>query len=224
MPGTCLTLAPDLDLPDLVVGLAWATGVRCAPSPPALEDELQAAVAAVAAAEAYPAPDLKKAVRDVLRTRGYKPAGRGKPASEYLAGVARKGEFPSINALVDVNNLVSLESGLPISVLDRGRFQSTPSLRHGLEGERYVFNHAGQEIDLRGLMVVSDGDVPRGTPVKDSMATKVDDTTTEVLAVIYGTRKIVDRDAMAALAQRFADLLTAHAGASETATDVLEGI
>ncbi len=222
-PMTLLTLAPDLDLPDLVVGLTWAEGVHCGPSPAALTEELQAAVAAVVAAEVYPAPDLKKAVRDVLRTRGYKPAGRGKPASEYLASVARKGEFPSINALVDVNNLISLESGLPISVLDWGRFTDTPSLRHGLEGERYVFNHAGQEIDLRGLMVVCDGDVPRGTPVKDSMATKVDDTTTGVLAVIYGTRKVVDRDAMGALAQRFAELLTAHAGATETATDVLEG-
>lgn len=222
-PMTLLTLASDLDLPDLVVGLTWATGVRCAPSPPGLDDELQAAVAAVVAAEVFPPPDLKKAVRDVLRTRGYKPAGRGKPASEYLAGVARKGEFPSINALVDVNNLISLESGLPISVLDRGRFTTSLSLRHGVEGERYVFNPAGQEIDLRGLMVVCDGDVPRGTPVKDSMATKVDDTTTEVLAVIYGTRKVVDRDAMAELAQRYADLLTTHAGAVETATDVLEG-
>jgi DNA/RNA-binding domain of Phe-tRNA-synthetase-like protein len=221
-PMTLLTLSPDLDLPDLVVGVTWATGVGCGPSPAALADELQAAVTVVESAEVYPAPDLKKAVRDVLRTRGYKPAGRGKPASEYLAGVARKGEFPSINALVDVNNLVSLESGLPISVLDRGRFSSTPSLRHGLDGERYVFNHAGQEIDLRGLLVVCDGDEPRGMPVKDSMATKVDETTHEVLAVIYGTTKVVDRDAMAALTERFARLLTEHAGATETTTDVLQ--
>ena len=218
-----LTLATDLDLPDLIVGLTWARGVSCAPSPPALTDELQAAVATVAATEAYPPADLKKLVRDVLRTRGYKPAGRGKPASEYLAGMARKGEFPTINALVDINNLVSLESGLPISVLDRGRFAGTPQLRHGAEGERYVFNPTGQEIDLRGLLVVCDGDVPRGTPVKDSMATKVDDTTDEVLAVIYGTTRIVDREAMAGLADRFADLLRAHAGATETATDVLIG-
>ncbi len=218
-----LTLAPDLDLPDLIVGLAWARGVSCAPSPPALAEELQAAVASVAAAEVHPPADLKKAMRDVLRTRGYKPAGRGKPASEYLAGVARKGEFPTINTLVDINNLISLESCLPISVLDRGRFDGTPLLRHGEEGERYVFNPAGHEIDLRGLLVVCDGDTPRGTPVKDSMATKVDDTTGEVLAVIYGTTWAVDRDTMAGLAQRFAALLAAHAGATETAVDVLIG-
>ena len=218
-----LALAPDISLPDLVVGVTWATGVRCAPSPVSLADELHADVAAVAAAEVYPPEELKKSVRDVLRTRGYKPAGRGKPASEYLAGVARKGEFPTINALVDINNLVSLESGLPISMLDRGRFEGPPHLRHGEDGERYVFNHAGQEIDLRGLLVVCDGDVPRGTPVKDSMATKVGETTTEVLAVIYGTAKVLGADAMAELTLRFAGLLQIHAGATETTTDVLEG-
>jgi len=169
----------------------------------------------------YPPPDLKKAVRDVLRTRGYKPSGRGKPASEYLAGMARKGAFPSINALVDINNLVSLESGLPISVLDAGRFEAPAVLRFGNEGERYVFNPTGQEIDLRGLVVVCDGDTPRGTPVKDSMATKVGEGTESVLAVLYGTARALDSAAMDAHARRFADLLTRHAGAVQTAVEVL---
>jgi len=214
-------LSLDLELPDLLIGAVRARGVRCAASPPALRDELIRAVERVAAADEHPPPDLKKAVRDVLRTRGYKPSGRGKPASEYLAGMARKGAFPEINALVDINNLVSLESGLPISVLDIGRFAGDPVLRFGLEGERYVFNPAGQEIDLKGLLVVCDGDVPCGTPVKDSMATKVGDETDTVLAVIYGSYRAVDAPGMESHARRFAGLLTRYAGASETEVEVL---
>src|SRR3712207_7695492 len=46
----------------------------------------------------------------LLRNGGFRPSGRNKPASEYLAQAAREGRFPRINNLVDVNNLVSLRS------------------------------------------------------------------------------------------------------------------
>lgn len=215
-------LTLDLELPDLIVGVVRAEGVRPQPSPEPLAELLAAEAARVGALAGYPAPDLKKAVRDLLRTRGYKPAGRGKPASEYLGAMARKGDFPVISVLVDINNLLSLESGLPISVLDLARFEGAPSLRFGEDEESYVFNPSGQEISLKGLLVVCDGATPRGTPIKDSMATKVGDTTESVLAVIYGTRAAVDGAQMRAYARRFADLLEAHAGASSTRIQVLE--
>ncbi len=216
-------LALALDLPDLLVGVVRARGVTCGPSPDPLLAALRDTVAQVAATDPYPAPAFKKAVRDVLRTRGYKPAGRGKPASEYLCGMARKDNFPEISTLVDVNNLVSLESALPISILDRGLFQAQPTLRFGEPGERYVFNSVGHEIDLKGLVTVCDGDTPRGTPIKDSVATKVSDATTDTLVVIYGTRAALDADAMGGVARRFAELLTDHAGATATDVEVLAG-
>ena len=60
---------------------------------------------------------VREAVRLLLRHGGFKPAGRGKPASEYLLR-GRGGTLASINAAVDVCNIVSLHSGLPISVVD----------------------------------------------------------------------------------------------------------
>ena len=60
----------------------------------------------------------RQAVRDLLRHGGYKPTGRGKPASEYLVRAADEGVLSSINAAVDACNAVSLHSGLPISVVD----------------------------------------------------------------------------------------------------------
>ena len=214
-------LSVDLDLPDLLLGVVRAEGVVNGPSPAGLAAELAAEATRVGALEGYPAPELKKAVRDVLRTRGYKPAGRGKPASEYLAGMARKGDFPVISTLVDINNLVSLESGLPISVLDLGKFVGAPSLRFGGDDESYVFNPSGQEIGLRGLIVVCDGDTPRGTPIKDSMATKVNEQTGRVLAVIYGTRVTQTVEQMESHARRFAGLLEVHAGATGIDVEVL---
>src|SRR4051812_32854911 len=47
---------------------------------------------------------VRGAVRALLRHGGYKPSGRGKPASEYLQAAMAEARFPSINPLVDVCN------------------------------------------------------------------------------------------------------------------------
>src|SRR5262245_64895060 len=61
---------------------------------------------------------VRAEVRQLLRHSGFKPAGRSKPASEYLHAVQCEGRFPAINAAVDTCNIVSLHSGLPISLVD----------------------------------------------------------------------------------------------------------
>src|SRR6187402_2265772 len=73
---------------------------------------------------------VRGAVRDLLRHGGYKPTGRGKPASEYLIRAVTEGTLGSINAAVDACNAVSLHSGLPISVVDRDRAE--PPFRIGV--------------------------------------------------------------------------------------------
>src|SRR6185312_1576641 len=62
--------------------------------------------------------NVRGAVRELLRHGGYKPTGRGKPASEYLLRAVGEGALTSINAAVDACNVASLHSGLPISVVD----------------------------------------------------------------------------------------------------------
>ena len=44
---------------------------------------------------------VQPAVRAMLRHAGYKPSGRGKPASEYLRGAAQEGRLGAINLAVD---------------------------------------------------------------------------------------------------------------------------
>src|SRR3954469_9551184 len=87
-------------------------------------DALTGLLAAGAKAPMESSDAVRAAVRDLLRHGGYKPTGRGKPASEYLIRAAAEGGLGSINAAVDACNAVSLHSGLPISVIDLDRAQT----------------------------------------------------------------------------------------------------
>jgi DNA/RNA-binding domain of Phe-tRNA-synthetase-like protein len=129
---------------------------------------------------------LRTAIRDMLRVGGYKPTGRGKPASEYLIRAAGEGALTSINLAVDACNATSLHSGFPISVVDLDRARAPFRIRHGLPGEVYLFNVAGQEIDLEGLLCLCDEDGPCGNAVKDAQRTKTQDDTRRTLSVIWG--------------------------------------
>lgn len=136
---------------------------------------------------------VRAAVRDLLRHGGYKPTGRGKPASEYLLRAASEGALGPINPAVDACNVVSLHSGLPISVVDLDR--ARPPLHSGIatKGESYVFNASGQVIDVSGLLCIFDADGPCAGPVKDSQRTKTTPTTTRTLSVIWGVRSLAGR-------------------------------
>lgn len=129
---------------------------------------------------------LKGAVRDLLRGHGYRPTGRGKPSSEYLAGAVAEGRLASINAVVDAGNAASLHSGLPISVVDLAA--CTAPLRVDLPppGSEYVFNRGGQTIDVGGLPCLFDAAGPCANAVKDAQRTKTTPATTRVLAVVWG--------------------------------------
>src|SRR5207245_5378863 len=50
--------------------------------------------------------EVRAAVRALLRHGGFKPAGRSKPASEYLQQAAQSGALQPINPAVDVCNAV----------------------------------------------------------------------------------------------------------------------
>ncbi len=216
------------DIPLLIAGLVEAAGITVAESGDALRAKLDALIAEKAAAE-WPDPARKLAIRDLLRAGGFKPAGRNKPASEYLAGCAGKGTFPFVNNIVDSNNLVSLRTAFPISVVDLDRAVAVPGdasgglvIRLGAEDESYVFNSAEQVIEVAGLVSLARAGGPAlANPVKDSMLTKLKDDTTRVLGVIYASSATCSRDEMEQAVQEFESLLSEHAGAKETHTRIL---
>ncbi len=132
-------------------------------------------------------------VRDLLRHGGYKPTGRGKPASEYLVRAAGEGALSSINAVVDACNAVSLHSGLPVSVVDLARARAPFRIGVANPGEGYVFNRSGQSIDVGGLLCLFDAEGPCANAVKDAQRTKTDAQTRETLSVLWGTRALPGR-------------------------------
>jgi DNA/RNA-binding domain of Phe-tRNA-synthetase-like protein len=152
---------------------------------------------------AAPAPlraddGVRAAVRDLLRHGGYKPTGRGKPASEYLIRAATDGALGTINAAVDACNAVSLHSGLPISVVDLDRALPPHRVAVADPFARYVFNASGQEIGLGGLLCLFDAEGPCANAVKDAQRTKTHADTVRTLSIVWGTRALPGRAAEAA--------------------------
>lgn len=136
---------------------------------------------------------VRAAVRDMLRVGGYKPTGRGKPASEYLVRAASEGALGSINVAVDACNVVSLHSGFPISVVDLARARPPFRIAIAPAGASYVFNASGQTIDLGGLLSLFDADGPCANAVRDAQRTKTNADTRETLSVVWGVAGYEDR-------------------------------
>lgn len=141
---------------------------------------------------------VRAAVRDLLRFGGYKPTGRGKPSSEYLVRAANSGKLSSINFAVDLGNVAALHSGIPISVIDREKLTPPCHVACGDVDSSFVFNKAGQEIRVDGLLCYFDADGPCANAVKDAQRTKTNDTTQSVTIIIWGTKALPQRaDAVA---------------------------
>jgi DNA/RNA-binding domain of Phe-tRNA-synthetase-like protein len=219
-----LSLDPSLKLcGGLQAALVWAHGLPGCPKTDAAPAYLRDLLNRVSAAgESFLSPERKAAVRDMLRFGKYKPAGRGRPSSEYLLAAALEGSFPLVNGPVDANNAISLEWGYPASVFDAVATGPELLLRRGAVGESYVFNPSGQTIELEDLLVVCRrriaGDAPAwepcGNPVKDAMATKVFEGARNVVAVIYAPASD-GRELLEACAARFRSLLETECRASE---------
>lgn len=153
------------------------------------------------------------AVRDLLRAGGYKPTGRGKPASEYLVRAASDGALGTINVAVDVCNAVSLHSGLPISVVDLARARAPFRIAVAPEGVSYVFNASGQEIDLGGLLCLFDAEGPCANAVRDAQRTKTRGETHETLSVVWGF--LGGEERLAAAERWYRELLGGVGGTTE---------
>ncbi len=140
---------------------------------------------------------VRAAGRELLRQGGFKPKGRNKPAAEYLRQAAAEGALGSINPAVDAANAVSLHSGLALSVMDRDELREPLRVDIAGPGASFVFNPAGQVIELQGLLCLSDADGPCADAVKDAQRTKTGPATVRTLGLIWGTLALPGRTAAA---------------------------
>lgn len=213
-----IRIDPSLDPSPASLALIWGMGLPSCENAPSLPHWAREAADRIRASgdAAWPA-GLKERVRAMLRHGKYRPAGRGKPASEFLLQAALAGEFPNLPPPVLANNVVSLESGYPGSLFDAARTGPELLLRRGRANESYVFNASGQAIDLADLLLVcrrvGSAWVPCGNPVKDSQETKVHAGTRDVLAVLFAPAE-ESRERLERYAGRFAELLSCRCGAT----------
>jgi DNA/RNA-binding domain of Phe-tRNA-synthetase-like protein len=210
-----LEVIRQIDDAKLALGLVEVRGGILRASSPALM--ARAAELAERIVSGWEIPEATRTlVRQALKSGGFSPTGRNRPAQEFLVNdIRERGEFNFICNVVDANNVCSLESMLPISIFDAEKLEGRLTIRIGAEGEGYVFNPAGHVLDVKRCVVCCRGagaGEPCGTPVKDSMATKVFDGATHFAGVIYGATELYGSAAFAALTQGFAELIASETG------------
>jgi DNA/RNA-binding domain of Phe-tRNA-synthetase-like protein len=153
----------------------------------------------------------------ILTTRAaYKALGkdparyRGSAEALLRRVIAGKG-LPEINSVVDVINLVSMESRLPVGLYDLDRVNGDIVFRAGRAGESYP-GIGKFDLNLENLPVFADEMGPHGSPTSDSERTKVTAETKRVIAVIVS---FSGDEVLSRWTQRMIDLLQLNASAQK---------
>jgi len=169
----------------------WCDGVRVEVGRPDVRVFLDSAVRSISST--YSIEGLKehpvvRAYRNVMWRLGIDPT-KVRPSSEALVRrVLRRGSIPSINSLVDICNVASMETLIPISVFDMGSVKPPLTLRRAVTNEEFV-DLSGKSRRLSGREVVladSSGRVLHLYPHKDSIHASINEGTSKVLVVSYG--------------------------------------
>jgi DNA/RNA-binding domain of Phe-tRNA-synthetase-like protein len=156
--------------------------------------------------------------RKAYKALGKDPARyRGSAEALLRRIVAGKG-FPQVNVVVDVINLVSVESRLPVGLYDLAHVTGEIVFRAGRAGETYK-GIGKYDLNLEGLPVFADNAGPHGSATSDSERTMVTAETREVLAIIisFGGPEPLDR-----WTQRMSALLSKHAAAQNVQVQLVQ--
>lgn len=194
------------------IGIVVAHQIKLGLPQPILESRLQSLLTARKQALSSEDETMRQACREMLRNGTYRPTGRSKPASEYLLRSVAVDQFPRINAVVDINNYISLKFMIPISLWDIDLAQTKHfQFRLGKTGESYIFNSANQILDLEDLIcgvAIREGQqLPIITPVKDSLATKTTPTSQNIILALYYPAPPGNRSALQTILTETEELL-----------------
>jgi DNA/RNA-binding domain of Phe-tRNA-synthetase-like protein len=210
-----IRMAPELKAKCAKAALGCVeAAVETGATPPGLEEALRLCEEKIAK---LPEPRAVLEASAIVTTRaGYKALGkdparyRGSAEALLRRLIAGKG-MPRINNVVDVINLVSVESRLPIGLYDLAHVEGPIEFRAGRAGETYK-GIGKYDLNLEGLPLFADARGPHGSPTSDSERTMVGEATKRVLAIIVSLGGVAPlSDAMKGLA----DLLTLYADGRE---------
>jgi DNA/RNA-binding domain of Phe-tRNA-synthetase-like protein len=158
-----------------------------------------------------------EATRAAYKALGKDPARYRNSAEALLRRVVGGKGLPQINAVVDVINLVSVESRLPVGLYDLGHVVGEIIFRAGRSGESYK-GIGKYDLNLEGLPVFADTVGPHGSATSDSERTMVTAATKTVLAVIVS---FSGKESLERWTQRLSALLQQYASGTEIVTDIV---
>jgi DNA/RNA-binding domain of Phe-tRNA-synthetase-like protein len=210
----------------LRVGLIEAKGIKVKQSSDEYLAEINKDISHILQPDFIYPDHLKKGIRSLMKSFGYQPSGRNRPASEFLVkDLLNRKEFNSINNIVDINNHLSLKYHLPISILDLDKTGPNLCIRLGEEGENYIFNSIGQELSLKKLLIITSQDDTKkgfGSPVKDSHATKIFEEAQNVIGFVYTSANITSNEELGKILEEFKTNLEKQAKASSVEWKILD--
>lgn len=111
--------------------------------------------------------------------------GRYRVSSEaLLRRVRRNDKLYRVNSVVDVNNLISVQSGLSAGSYDLDRIQGPIRFRKAEKGEGYT--GIGKDfLDMENMLVLADDAGIFGSSMSDSTRAMVTEDSKRILMVIY---------------------------------------
>ena len=165
--------------------------------------------------EATAIPDMPQiaAWRRAFTGFGAKPTQHRNAAEALLRRLAKRGDVPSINTLVDIGNLVSIRYAMPVAVFDRANVADSIAARFATGAE--LFTDLGSTESVHpdpGEVVFVDEDnvvAARRWCWRQSAQSATGPTTVEALIVVEGLHDDAGQGIESALAD-LASLLASH--------------
>ncbi len=169
------------------IGLLQMDGLRVQESPEELKTMLNG-LADESAAKYKEAPlgeiPTVRQIRAIFHRAGLDPT-RYRPSSESLLRRAVKGKgLYFINSVVDLVNYFSLKLLWPIGLYDADKLKPPITWRIGRDGETYE-GIGRDRLNLAHFPLLVDQDGPFGSPISDSMRTRVTESCTRILWITF---------------------------------------
>ena len=216
-----LSISPDLKAKIPAVAVGWVTAaVSVADHDSDLWNEVETAAdrfRGMTMEEARKSPPIK-ALRDAYKTLGNDPT-RYRGSNEALVRRITQGkDLHRVNTVVDINNLVTLETLYSAGTFDFDHLQPPITFRIGQSDECYSGIGRG-EIRLEGLPVFADLIGAVGSTTSDSERAMVRLDTVRILMVVIS---FGGQDRLHQAVERAVGMLERYAGAVGVETGVVE--
>ena len=162
-------------------------------------------------------PNIKES-RAAYKAFGKDPS-RYRVSSEALVRRIGQGKgLYEVNTVVDVNNLISIESGFSVGSYDTDHIADDLVFRIGREGETYK-GIGKDEINIECLPVLADEKGAIGSSTSDSERAMITESAGEVLTLIYSFSDNSDLEKAMEYGKRY---LEKYAGASQMECWIVE--